>query len=108
MQCASCGHANRDIARFCEHCGQRLQAAAASATGAGDPRAYTPRHLAERILTARAALEGERKQVTVLFADIKNSMELAERLGAEAWHQILNSFFHVLNEGVHRFEGTVN
>jgi class 3 adenylate cyclase len=102
MQCASCGHANRDAAKFCEECGRPLHAPAT------DPRTYTPQHLAERILTARSALEGERKQVTVLFADVKNSMELAERLGAEQWHSVLDGFFHLLNEGVHRFEGTVN
>jgi len=110
MTCAACGHANRDTAKFCEECGRPLgdPSGRAPSGAAGDPRRQTPRHLAERILTARAALEGERKQVTVLFADIKNSMELAERVGAEAWHQVLDGFFHVLNEGVHRFEGTVN
>ena len=105
MKCASCGHANSDIAKFCEECGRALSAQAPSAR---DPRAYTPKHLAERILTARSALEGERKQVTVLFADIQNSMELAERIGAEEWHRVLDRFFQILNEGVHRFEGTVN
>jgi class 3 adenylate cyclase len=105
MTCAACGHANRETAKFCEECGRTLGAAAASAR---DPRAYTPHHIAERILTARSALEGERKQVTVLFADVQNSMQLAERLGAEEWHRVLDRFFHLLNEGVHRFEGTVN
>ena len=71
----------------------------AAARAAADPRAYTPRHLVERILTGRAALEGERKQVTVLFADIQDSMQLAERLGAEAWHRLLDRFFHLLNRG---------
>src|SRR4029079_15082015 len=69
---------------------------------------YTPKHLAEKILTSRSALEGERKQVTVLFADVKGSMELAEQLDPEAWHQILDRFFAILTEGVHRFEGTAN
>lgn len=104
MTCAACGHANRETAKFCEECGHSLPAAAS----ARDPRAYTPHHIAERILTSRAALEGERKQVTVLFADIQNSMQLAERMGAEEWHRVLDRFFHLLNEGVHRFEGTVN
>jgi predicted ATPase/class 3 adenylate cyclase len=72
------------------------------------PRDYTPKHLAEKILQSKSALEGERKQVTVLFADVKGSMELAEQLGAEAWHDILDRFFEILTEGVHRFEGTVN
>ncbi|HSQ00802.1 MAG TPA: AAA family ATPase [Candidatus Dormibacteraeota bacterium] len=106
MDCPSCGHANRDTAKFCDECGRPL--AAAGARAPADPRAYTPRHLVERILTGRAALEGERKQVTVLFADIQDSMLLAERLGAEAWHRLLDRFFHLLAEGVHRFEGTIN
>jgi class 3 adenylate cyclase len=75
---------------------------------APDPRSYTPKHLAEKILQSRSALEGERKQVTVLFADVKGSMELAEQLDPEAWHRILERFFEILTEGVHRFEGTVN
>jgi class 3 adenylate cyclase len=73
-----------------------------------EPRAYTPRHLAEKILSSRAALEGERKQVTVLFADVKGSIELSESLDPEEWHRILERFFEILSEGVHRFEGTVN
>ncbi|HEY5719665.1 MAG TPA: adenylate/guanylate cyclase domain-containing protein, partial [Gammaproteobacteria bacterium] len=72
------------------------------------PAAYTPKHLADRILQSRSALEGERKQVTVLFADVKGSMELAEQLDPEEWHRILERFFAILAEGVHRFEGTVN
>ncbi|MFQ5416798.1 MAG: adenylate/guanylate cyclase domain-containing protein, partial [Myxococcota bacterium] len=69
---------------------------------------YTPKHLAERILRSKSALEGERKQVTVMFADVARSMELAEELDPEAWHVILDRFFQILAEGVHRFEGTVN
>jgi class 3 adenylate cyclase len=73
-----------------------------------DPHSYTPKHLAEKILQSKSALEGERKQVTVLFADVKGSMELAEQLDPEAWHAILDRFFQILTDGVHRFEGTVN
>ncbi len=73
-----------------------------------EPSAYTPKHLAEKILQSRSALEGERKQVTVLFADVKGSMDLAGQLGAEGWHTILDRFFAILNDGVHQFEGTVN
>ncbi|MBL8339496.1 MAG: adenylate/guanylate cyclase domain-containing protein, partial [Rhodoferax sp.] len=72
------------------------------------PRDYTPRHLRERILQSRSALEGERKQVSVLFADIQGSMELAAQLDPEQWHQLLEGFFAILAEGVHRFEGTIN
>ncbi len=103
MNCASCGRSNRAEARFCDHCGRPLEAGAART-----PRAYTPRHLAERILTSRSALEGERKQVTVLFADIAGSTELSGRLGLEAWHSLLDAWFRIVADGVHRFEGTIN
>jgi class 3 adenylate cyclase/tetratricopeptide (TPR) repeat protein len=72
------------------------------------PRAYTPRHLIEKILTHRSALQGERKQVTVLFCDLANSMGLAERLGPEAMHTLLNYFFELSLQEIHRYEGTVN
>src|SRR5437667_7505330 len=104
--CASCGQANPAGQKFCNGCGQRPGESAGAAERA--PRAYTPPHLAEKILTSRAALEGERKQVTVLFADVKGSMELAEQVDPEEWHRILDRFFAILAEGVHRFEGTVN
>jgi class 3 adenylate cyclase len=74
----------------------------------GAPKAYTPPHLAEKILTSRSALEGERKHVTVLFCDIVNSTALAERRGAETMHAILNQFFELALGEVHRFEGTIN
>src|SRR5881628_3297089 len=108
LRCPSCGHANRAAAKFCEECGTRLGSAAASAEPPRAPRDYTPRHLAEKILGSRAALEGERKHVTVLFADVKGSMDLAEQLDPEEWHKILDRFFQILTDGVHRFEGTVN
>ena len=72
------------------------------------PLAYTPPHLTEKILTARAALEGERKQVTVLFADIKGSTELIASLDPEAARRLLDPALHLMMEAVHRYEGTVN
>jgi class 3 adenylate cyclase/tetratricopeptide (TPR) repeat protein len=72
------------------------------------PESYTPVHLAERILNSRAALEGERKQVSVLFCDISDSTGLAAQVGAEAMHAILTRFFHLVMDEVHRYEGTVN
>ncbi|MFQ5514482.1 MAG: adenylate/guanylate cyclase domain-containing protein, partial [Myxococcota bacterium] len=74
----------------------------------GDPRSYTPRHLIDKILQSRSAIEGEHKRVTVLFADVKGSIELAEQTGPEEWHAILDRFFQLLTDGAHRFEGTVN
>jgi class 3 adenylate cyclase/tetratricopeptide (TPR) repeat protein len=72
------------------------------------PLDYTPKHLAERILTTRASLEGERKQVTVFFADIKDSTRLIEGLDPEAAQQLLDPAIHLMTDAVHRFEGTVN
>jgi len=98
-------------ARFCDACGTPLAAAPPPRPAAPrlvEPRAYTPAHLADRILGSRSALIGERKQVTVLFADVQESMALAEQVDPEAWHGILDGFFTILLQGVHRFEGTVN
>jgi class 3 adenylate cyclase len=72
------------------------------------PLTYTPPYLAEKILTSRSALEGERKQVTVLFADIKDSTELIRDLDPEAAQQLLDPALHTMMDAVHRFEGTVN
>jgi adenylate cyclase len=105
-RCGACGAELPGGARFCNQCG--AAAAAAAPASPRDPRDYTPRHLAEKILATRSALEGERKQVTVLFADVKGSQELAESVDPEEWHRILERFFQILADGVHRFEGTVN
>jgi len=131
MTCPRCQADNRDGVRFCEHCGGPLHrtcarcggelvphkrfcgACGAPAGAAPDPRyaspeGYTPRHLAEKILTSRAALEGERKQVTVLFADLKSSMELLADRDPEDARRILDPVLERMMEAVHRFEGTVN
>src|SRR5262249_16994228 len=77
-------------------------------TPARVPRAYTPPYLAEKILTARSALEGERKQVTVLFADLKGSTELIRDLDPEVAQHLLDPALQHMMDAVHRFEGTVN
>src|SRR5262245_15348893 len=105
--CPKCGTANPKGRKFCDSCGNRIGDVANRAQPP-DPRSYTPKHLAEKILTSRSALEGERKQVTVLFADVKGSMDLAEQLDPEDWHTIMDRFFAILSDGVHRFEGTIN
>src|SRR5262245_52921622 len=75
--CSNCGSQLSSGARFCAECGHpALPAAAPAVGGAASLQSYTPRHLAEKILMSKSALEGERKQVTVLFADLKGSMEL--------------------------------
>jgi class 3 adenylate cyclase/tetratricopeptide (TPR) repeat protein len=104
MQCDACRHENELGARFCSACGAPLPSPAPAAR----PRPYTPRYLVEKILTSRGALEGERKPVTVLFADVVRSMELAERLDPEDWHRMLDRLFRILADSVHRYEGTIN
>ncbi len=133
MNCASCGHENPEKAKFCLECGQAIALRCSSCatelpagakyclecgtpTSGSTPRShaerapsdYTPKHLADKILQSKSALEGERKQVTVMFADVTRSMELAEALDPEEWHGILDGFFKILADGVHRFEGTIN
>jgi len=106
--CAGCGAALPAEAQFCPSCGRAVEDAALSPPPTRDLRAYTPKHLAEKILASKSALEGERKQVTILFADVKSSLELAESVDPEEWHRILDRFFQILADGVHRYEGTVN
>ena len=132
MRCPRCQHENRSQAKFCEecaaplaricaHCGSQLAPTAkfcsecahpASEPGApprfGTPDSYTPEHLAEKILTSRSALEGERKQVTVLFADLKGSMEILADRDPEEARNLLDPVLQRMMEAVHRYEGTVN
>jgi class 3 adenylate cyclase/tetratricopeptide (TPR) repeat protein len=130
MKCHCCQAENEEGARFCENCGARLEElcpACGAAVGAGkkfcrscgaaltaepgrpaSPQSYTPRHLAERILDSRSALEGERKQVTVLFADLKGSMELIADRDPEDARKILDPVLERMMEAVHHYEGTVN
>src|SRR6058998_3307271 len=104
VSCPSCGHENPAGARFCNDCGAPL----AAPTITPEPRSYTPPHLVEKILASRSALRGERKLVTVLFADVARSMELAERVDPEEWHRLLDRLFRILAGGVHRYEGAIN
>ena len=106
--CAACGVELPEGARFCPACGGAIEPTRPTAAPAHAPEAYTPRHLAERILTSRAALQGERKPVTVLFCDLVGSTALAERLGPDAMHDLLNRFFETALAEIHRYEGTVN
>jgi class 3 adenylate cyclase len=79
-----------------------------SETACPPPQTYTPKHLVEKILTSKAALEGERKQVTVLFADLKGSLELIAERDPEEAHALLDPVLERMMEAVHRYEGTVN
>jgi class 3 adenylate cyclase len=108
--CAACHQVNPPGSRFCNACGQNLAPPASTAPTPrfAAPQTYTPSHLAEKILTSRPALTGERKQVTVLFADLKDSTELIKDLDPEAAQQLLDPAIQIMMEAVHRFEGTVN
>jgi class 3 adenylate cyclase/tetratricopeptide (TPR) repeat protein len=107
LACEACGTALPASAKFCNACGAPVGGPRPAAPPAS-PESYTPRHLAERILTSRGALEGERKPVTVLFCDVVGSTALAERLGPDAMHGLLNTFFELALAEIHRYEGTVN
>ncbi len=106
-RCAACGTANPPTNKFCGQCGASLSQAAA-ALKFSSPEAYTPRHLVEKILTSKSALEGERKQVTVLFADLKGSMELLADRDPEEARKLLDPVLERMIEAVHHYEGTVN
>jgi class 3 adenylate cyclase/tetratricopeptide (TPR) repeat protein len=107
MGCAACGAANPHGNKFCHNCGAVLTPGPAP-TQSVSPETYTPRHLAEKILTSREALAGERKQITVLFADIKSSMELLADRDPEDARKVLDPVLERMMEAVHRYEGTVN
>ena len=103
VACPSCGTANPKGRKFCDSCAKPLAEASAP-----DPRTYTPKHLADKILTSRSAIEGERKHVTILFADVRGSRELASELEPEEWHRIMDRFFQILADGAQHLEGTVD
>ena len=104
-RCAACGSTVEPTAKFCPECGRLIEARESDRYPS--PEAYTPRHLAEKILSTRAELEGERKQVTVLFADLKGSMEMLGDDVDDA-RALLDDILQRMMEAVHRFEGTVN
>ncbi|MGH9892013.1 MAG: double zinc ribbon domain-containing protein, partial [bacterium] len=108
--CASCGRQLSPKAKFCPECAHPAgpPAAPAPTQRFNSPDSYTPKHLAEKILTSKTALEGERKQVTVLFADLKGSMELLADRDPEEARKLLDPVLEHMIEAVHRNEGTVN
>ena len=108
LACLSCGFSNEPGEKFCGGCGQPLTPPQQVATRFSSPEIYTPKHLAEKILMSKSALEGERKQVTVLFADMKGSMELLADRDPEEARKLLDPVLEHMMEAVHRYEGTVN
>lgn len=130
MQCPRCQHENPATAKFCLECGARLvlvcsrcatelppaakfcfncgQAVSASISSRfSSPQSYTPQYLAEKILSYKGALEGERKQVTVLFVDVSGFTAISERLDPEDVHGLMNRAVDLMVGAVHRYEGTV-
>src|SRR5438093_1427992 len=111
--CPACGAGVPTGKKFCGACGAPLAAAAPPAPAVASPRfesprAYTPAHLSARILKDRAALSGERKQVSVLFADVSGFTSIYERLDPEEVHALINRAFELMLAEIHRYEGTVN
>jgi len=108
--CPSCGRGNAPGSLFCDQCGRPLtgSGSAARAQQSASPEPHLPKHLAEKILASKSALEGERKQVTVLFADLKGSMELLADRDPEEARRILDPVLTLMMDAVHHYEGTVN
>ena len=109
--CPKCGEPNRPGAKFCRNCGQLINQTATAPVpvpGVPSPDTYVPKYLAEKILASRHNLEGERKQVTVLFADIRGSTQLIEGRDPEEAQKLIDPVLRVMMDAVHRYEGTVN
>ena len=134
MKCPSCKFENRDGVKFCEECGAKLDLICprcntkippgrkfcgecghqltepyeAPAVNFSEPQSYTPKFLADKILTSRSSIEGERKLVTVLFADVANFTAVSENLDPEEVHQVMDGCFKILMDAIHQYEGTIN
>ena len=134
MKCTSCGFDNREGVKFCEECGTEIkqlcpkcnaeipagrkfcgecghklrQSTEKTEVDYSQPESYTPRFLADKILTTLSSIEGERKLVTVFFADVAGYKTLSEKLDPEEVHQIMDGCFKILMDEIHRFEGTIN
>ncbi len=134
MKCPKCQAENRDGVKFCEECGTRMeiecpgcgakiplgkkfcgecghkidQTPAPPSLDYDQPKSYTPKYMADKILTTRSSIEGEHKLVTVLFADVANFTGISEKLGPEDVHQIMDGCFKILMDEIHKYEGTIN
>jgi class 3 adenylate cyclase/tetratricopeptide (TPR) repeat protein len=134
MKCPECQFDNREGAKFCKKCGAKLELACPQCKSVfaadsifcdecgydlrqpekvppvdySQPQFYTPKFLAEKILTTRSSIEGERKLVTVLFADVANYTAMSEKLDPEEIHQIMDGCFKILMDEIHKYEGTIN
>lgn len=110
LTCPQCENTYTPDAKFCDECGHDLQVPKKEVPpfAYDQPQSYTPKHLADKILTTRSSIEGERKVVTVLFADVANSTAIFEKLDPEKVHQVMDGCFSILMDEIHSYEGTVN
>jgi class 3 adenylate cyclase len=134
MKCPKCRFENREGVKFCEECGANFELRCPNCTASvppgrkfcgecgfkltepsetpsidySEPQSYTPKFLADKILTSRSSIEGERKLVTVLFADVANYTSISEKLDPEEVHQIMDGCFAILMDEIHHYEGTIN
>ena len=109
ITCPACRQTNPPGSKFCNACGQALRAQSPTPPlDPSKPRSYTPKFLADKILTTRSSIEGERKLVTVLFADVANFTTISETLDPEEVHEIMDGCFKILMDEIHQYEGTIN
>ncbi|MBT8407843.1 MAG: AAA family ATPase, partial [Deltaproteobacteria bacterium] len=107
--CPKCKFQNPSDFLFCGKCGFALKGTAEStAIDYSEPKSYTPKFLADKILTTRSSIEGERKLVTVLFADVANYTAMSDKLDPEEIHEIMDECFNILMDKIHKYEGTIN
>ena len=109
LRCPKCDNPLPVSAKFCNECGYDLtKPTEPPAINYSEPQSYTPKHLTDKILTSRSSIEGERKLVTVLFADVANYTSMSEKLDPEEVHQIMDGCFKILMDEIHKYEGTIN
>ncbi len=109
LTCPKCDSENLPGDKFCGECGHNLKKIEETQpVDYSEPHSYTPKFLADKILATRSSIEGERKLVTVLFADVADYTSMSEKLDPEEVHQIMDGCFKILMEKIHKFEGTIN
>ena len=105
--CPKCGAITPATGKFCKECGSDLKELNPPPIDYSQPLSYTPKHLVDKILAVRPSVEGERKQVTVLFADVKDFTSISEKLDPEDVHKLINECLVFLTEEIHHYEGTI-
>jgi len=108
IKCPKCSTENPPDSFYCLDCGNELRKPGDEPVDYSQPQSYTPKHLQDKILTTRSSIEGERKLVTVFFADVANYTAMSEKLDPEEVHQIMDECFKILMDEIHTYEGTIN